>query len=170
MPRTILETERLVLREVSLADLDFIAEMVSDPVVMRYYPQTYDRGGAQAWIERTLHRYAADGHGFWLVADRRTGEPRGQVGVLRQDVDGVSETEVGYMIHRPYWRQGIAREAAAACHEHVFRTLNRPRVIALIRPTNLPSQATARKLGMAVEKRTYFRDYEHDVFVRLRAS
>ncbi len=170
MSRTILETPRLYLREITRDDLDFIAAMTGDAEVMRYYPQVLDRAGAQAWLERTLWRYSTEGVGFWLVVDRATNEPRGQVGVLMQEVDGVRETEVGYMIHRPYWRQGIATEAASACHDYVFRTLDRPRVIALVRPVNIPSQATARGLGMTVEKRTMFKDYEHDVFVKHRGA
>ena len=166
----IIETPRLVLREMTNDDLDFLAEMVGDPDVMRFYPQVYDREGAKAWLDRALMRYATDGHGFWLVVDRATGEPRGQVGVLKQDVEGRSEIEVGYMIHRLYWRQGLAFEAAAACHQYVFNVMNRSRVIALVRPVNLPSQAVARKLGMSIERRAMFRDFEHDIFVRNRPS
>lgn len=167
-PVVILHTPRFYLRQITRDDLDFLAAMVGDAEVMRYYPQVLDRAGAQAWLERMLWRYETDGVGFWLVVDRTTNEPRGQVGVLMQEVDGVRETEVGYMIHRPFWRQGIATEAALACHEYVFRTLDRPRVIALVRPVNTPSQATARRLGMTVEKQTLFKDYEHDVYIKRR--
>ena len=168
MTRWILETPRLKLREIEDSDIDFMAAMVGDPEVMRYYPMVYDRAGAQSWIDRARWRYAEQGTGFWLVIDRITNEPRGQVGVLQQEVEGVRESEVGYMIHRPYWRQGLAYEAAAACHDYLFHTLDQPRVIALVRPVNTPSQGVARKLGMTVEKRVMFRDYEHDVFVRHR--
>jgi ribosomal-protein-alanine N-acetyltransferase len=162
--KTILETSRLRLREMSLGDLDFIAAMLSHSEVMRFYPQLYSRDEAKSWIERQLGRYERHGHGLWLVEDRTTGEPRGQVGLLIQEVDGNEEPEIGYLIHHPFWRQGLATEAALAARNWAFGTLGLPRVISLIRPVNLPSQGVAGKLGMTPEKRTMFRDLEHIVF------
>jgi len=148
----ILETPRLALREMTIADLDFVAAMLGDPEVMRFYPRRLARDEAEGWIRRQVHRYRRDGHGLWLVLDRETGEPRGQVGLVNQEVDGVAEPEVGYLIHRPFWRQGLAAEAASATRDHAFGVLGRPRVVSLIRPENLPSRAVARRLGMTVEK------------------
>jgi RimJ/RimL family protein N-acetyltransferase len=160
-------SSRLVFRELSPGDLDFVAAMLSHPEVMRYYPQLYSRQEAQEWIERQLGRYARNGHGLWLVQDRATGEPRGQVGLLMQSFDGmngVEEPEIGYLIHRPFWRQGLATEAALATRAWAFETLGLDRVISLIRPENLPSQGVARKLGMTPEKRAQFHGLEHIVF------
>jgi RimJ/RimL family protein N-acetyltransferase len=162
--KTILETPRLLLREMSLGDLDFVVAMLSHPEVMRFYPKLYSREEAMAWIERQLDRYERHGHGLWLVEDRVTGEPRGQVGLLIQEVDGVEEPEIGYLIHHPFWRQGIATEAALATRDWAFGTLGLPRVISLIRPINLPSQGVAGKLGMTPEKRTIFWNFETIVF------
>ena len=159
----ILETSRLALREMSLGDLDFVAAMLAHPEVMRFYPQLYSREEARAWIERQLGRYARNGHGLWRVEDRATGEPVGQVGLVMQLIDGVEEPEIGYLIHRPFWRQGLATEAALGVRAWAFDTLGHERVISLIRPENLPSQGVARKLGMAPEKRTQFHDLEHIV-------
>ena len=92
---SILETPRLVFREMSFADLDFVAAMLADPEVMRYYPKCYSREEAKAWIQRNLDRYARDGFGRWLVLDRASGEPRGQVGLTLQEVEGKLEPEVG---------------------------------------------------------------------------
>jgi len=136
--RAILETPRLRLREMSLGDLEFVAAMLSHPEVMRFYPKLYSRQEAEAWIERQLGRYARNGHGLWLAEDRATGEPVGQVGLVMQPLDGAEEPEIGYLIHRPYWRQGLATEAALATRDWSFGTLGLPRVISLIRPENLP--------------------------------
>ena len=162
--KTILETPRLRLREMSPGDLDFIAAMLSHPEVMRFYPRPYSREEAKWWIGRQLDRYERHGHGLWLAEDRATGEPRGQVGLMIQEVDGVEEPEIGYLIHHPFWRQGLATEAALATRSWAFNTLKLPRVISLIRPVNLPSQGVAGKLGMTPEKRAMFRDLEHIVF------
>ena len=103
------------------------------------------------WIERQMRRYARHGHGLWLALDKATGQPVGQVGLLIQNVHGVEEKEVAYLIHRPFWRQGFATEAATACRDYAFTVLGRQRVIALIRPENVPSQKVARKLGLQPE-------------------
>src|SRR5258708_3893116 len=161
----ILQTPRLVFREMSLADLDFVAAMLADPEVMRFYPKCYSRDEAEAWIQRNLDRYARDGHGRWLVLDRATGEPRGQVGLVMQEVEGTLEPEVGYLIHRPFWRQGLAAEAARATRDYAFGVLGKRRVISLIRPENVPSQGVARKIGMRPEPRTVQHGgFEHLVF------
>jgi len=148
----------------SLGDLDFVAAMLSHPEVMRFYPKLYSRQEATSWIERQLDRYERHGHGLWLAEDRATGEPRGQVGLLIQEVDGIEEPEIGYLIHRPFWRQGLATEAALATRDWAFGMLGLPRVISLIRPVNLPSQGVAAKLGMTPEKRTTSWNLEHIVF------
>jgi RimJ/RimL family protein N-acetyltransferase len=80
---------------------------------------------------------------------------------------GAVEVGLGYIIQRPFWRKGFALEAAAASMDYAINALQRNRMVALVRPENLPSQAVARKLGMEVEKRTHHADYEHLVFVRM---
>jgi len=165
----VLLTERLALRELLPSDLDFVASMLGDSDTMRFYPRPYTREESAAWIDRQRRRYASDGHALWLVMLRESGEPVGQVGLVRQHVDGVTEDEVGYLIARRHWRQGFAAEAAKATRDHAFERLGRRRVISLIRPENLASQGVARKLGMSVEKSTCCFDVEHLVFAAHRA-
>jgi RimJ/RimL family protein N-acetyltransferase len=65
---------------------------------------------------------------------------------------------------------GVASEAAVASMEYARKMLGWSRVIALIRPENIPSQGVAMNLGMEVEKSTHHADYEHLVFVNRRAT
>ncbi len=166
----VLETQRLRLREIEPADLDFLVALLGDPEVMRYYPKPLDREGAAAWLERQRQRYARDGHGLWLVLDRVSGETLGQVGVLQQDLGDVVETEVGYLIARSHWRKGYAIEAARACRNWAFSSLGVDHVISLIRPENLPSQAVARSNGMTLERTIEWHGFTHHVFGIARAS
>jgi RimJ/RimL family protein N-acetyltransferase len=76
----VLETSRLRLREMVDGDLDFVAAMLSDPGVMRHYPKVLSRDEARDWIDRQRKRYAADGHGLWLVEARRESEPVSEPG------------------------------------------------------------------------------------------
>src|SRR5579871_4216856 len=124
MSNVILETRRLRLRELVASDLDFVAAMLDDADVMRYYPSRLDREGSRAWIERQQMRYARDGHGLWLLVDRETNEPVGQVGLVMHELTGLPRPrypEIGYLLHRPFWHRGFATEAAAAVRDHAFR-------------------------------------------------
>jgi [ribosomal protein S5]-alanine N-acetyltransferase len=171
MSSPLLETPRLILREMSPDDLDFVASMLADPEVMRFYPRCYSRDESKTWIERQWHRYARHGHGLWLVLEKSTSQPVGQVGLLIQRVDGVEEKEVAYLIHRPFWRRGFAAEAASACRDYAFTFFGREIVIALIRPENAPSQNVAMKLGMKPRPGTVQHGgFEHHVFEIARAE
>jgi ribosomal-protein-alanine N-acetyltransferase len=162
--KTILETGRLRLRELAANDLEFMAEMLANADVMRYYPKRLTRELSADWIARQVARYQSDGYGLWLAEQRDTGTPVGQVGLVRQTVNGVEETEVGYLIHRPYWRHGLATEGARACRDYAFAALRKPRVIALVRPDNVASQGVAKNLDMDVVGRAPLNGQEHLVF------
>jgi [ribosomal protein S5]-alanine N-acetyltransferase len=150
IPMFRLETPRTVMREILGNDAEFLLQMMSDPLVMRFYPKPADAKDVRDLINRMRAHYRDDGCGLWLVVDRESGEPLGRVGLLRQDVNGADEFEVGYMIHRPFWRRGLATEAATAVRDYAFRERGLKRVVSLIRPDNLPSQGVARRLGMEI--------------------
>jgi RimJ/RimL family protein N-acetyltransferase len=170
-PAIILTTDRLILRQLVPDDVDFLTELLGDPRVMRFYPQTYDRDGAVLWLNRSLERYAADGHGFWLTCDRQTLQPHGIVGVLKQQVEDREIIEVGYILHHRFWGRGFATEAARACRDWAFRNTAADTVYSLIRPINLPSQAVARRNGMQPEPDpVIFHDIEHHLFRIARAE
>jgi RimJ/RimL family protein N-acetyltransferase len=51
-----LQTERMVLRMMEMADVDDLMGIFSDPVAMRYYPSTKSRQEAQEWVRRVQER------------------------------------------------------------------------------------------------------------------
>jgi len=162
---TILETERLLLREFVPEDVDALAAVLSDPVAMRYYPAVPDRAGVIAWIERNRQRYADHGHGLWAMVLKSSGEVIGDCGLARQVVDETDEIEIGYHVRRDLWGRGYAPEAARGCQVYGFDRLGAERLIALIRPENLASRRAAEKAGLTLWKEVIWRDFVHCVYV-----
>ena len=160
----ILETPRLQLREFVPDDVNALARVLSDPQTMRYYPTPYDRTGVADWISRNRWRYQEEGHGLWGMVLKSSGELIGDCGLIRQMVDGVDETEIGYHVRRDYWGQGLATEAARACRDYGFASLNVERLISLIRPENLPSRRVAEKNDMKIIKEVTWRGLRHCVY------
>ena len=111
----ILETPRLMLRELVDEDVDALSRVLSDCETMRYYPAPYDRAGVEQWVARNRRRYANDGHGLWAMVLRESGELVGDCGLTRQEVEGEILLEIGYHLRRDLWGQGLAPEAARAC-------------------------------------------------------
>ena len=160
----ILETPRLVLRELSADDGDALALILSDAETMRFYPAPLDRTGVEDWIARNRRRYADHGHGLWALTLKPSGELIGDCGLTVQHVDGVDEIEIGYHVRRDLWGRGLATEAARACRDYGFTQLAAGRLISLIRPENEPSRRVAQKNGMRVWKEIAWHDLQHLVY------
>jgi len=161
---TVLESDRLRLRELRQEDFSALYAMFNDPLVMRYYPSTRDEAATQEWLDRMFSYYAESGLGLWAIELKDQAQFVGQCGLLLQDVDGIEELEIGYLLASAHWHQGYATEAARACKKHAFEVLGRDHVISLIRPINGPSRAVAMRNGMTVWKTTTFRGFETLVY------
>ena len=160
----VLETQRLRLRELAQTDFDELYAMFNDPLVMRYYPSTRDEAGTQTWLDAMVKGYATYGYSLWAVELKETAQFVGQCGLLRQEVDGQHEAEVGYLFKSDHWHKGYATEAAGACKAYAFGSLGCGHVISLIRPVNMASRAVAERNGMTVWKTTVFRGLEALVY------
>jgi RimJ/RimL family protein N-acetyltransferase len=166
--KTVLETERLLLREMTLDDVDVVAGMLGDPDVMRFWPRPYTRDEAVRWIERWVREYDEYGCGYWLLVDKATGEAAGQAGVVMLAIDGERAPSLGYIVDKRFWNRGYATEAAAACLEWALARW--PVVITPIRPENAASLRVAEKLGLSGERRTVYGGFEHSLFYARSAS
>jgi len=151
----VLQTERMVLRRMEMADVDDLMDIFSDPVAMRYYPGTKSRQEAEEWVLRVLRSYREHGFGLWVAVLEGSGEFAGQCGLTVQVVEGKDEVEIGYLFLRKFWGRGLATEAARAVRDHGFNTLGYERLVSLIDPGNLASRRVAEKVGLRLEKEVW---------------
>ena len=158
---TVLETPRLLLRELVPADIDFVADMLAHPDVSFYYERQFARADAQVWLDRQLERYRRDGHGLWLAVERATAEPVGQVGLALQDVEGERRPELGWLLARPSWGRGYATEAGLAVRVAAWSRWGYASVISLIRPMNQPSRRVAERVGLLPTREVEFHGSKH---------
>jgi len=147
-----IETRRLVLRRLTLDDADLLLAIFSDPVAMRYYDSTRDRDQTLGWIRWNLAMYEQRGHGMWAAFEREGRRFVGQIGLVAQEVQGNTETELGYLLQRSCWGRGFATEAARGCRDFGFRELDCDRLVSLIDPLNEPSRSVATRVGMRPER------------------
>ncbi len=152
----ILRTERLLLRELTLADTGDLCEIMQDPQAMTAYERTYDTPQVEEWIRRNMARYRQDGAGLWAVVRRQDGVLLGQCGLVYQQVEGLAFWEVGYLFKRRFWHQGYATEAARACRDYAFSTLGAPAVYSIVKHNNLPSQRVAQRNGMHIHRTVHY--------------
>ncbi len=154
----VLETKRLILREMTLYDVDDLLAIFSDPETMQFYPQPFDRQMTQTWIERNIQRYAHHGFGLWALILKENGKLIGDCGLVIQEVDDVEEIEIGYHLCRNLWGKGLATEAAQTCRDYGFNQLGFDRLISLINPANIASRRVAEKNGMRLIKEIEWRN------------
>ena len=143
-----IETERLLLRPYTLSDFDSLYEIMSDPETMQHYPAPYDEEKTRNWITWNMDNYEKYGFGLWAVVLKETGEFIGDCGITLQNIDGEILPEIGYHIHKKYWRRGFAKEAARAVRDWGFRNTQYDIFYSYMKYTNIGSWSTALANGM----------------------
>lgn len=153
MAKVILETTRLILREMTPSDLPDLSAILQDELTMYAYEGAFNDAETQEWLNRNLKRYQEDSVGLWAVILKDTGAMIGQAGITMQNVEGERVPEVGYLFNRSYWRHGYATEAAVACKEYSFDILGYSEIFTIVRDTNISSLNVAIRNAMLIRKR-----------------
>ena len=147
-----IETEHLILRFVSEADLPAVYEIFSHPEVMRYwsYPPWIDRSQAEQWLSRVREGYRTQ-TAFQLGIERRADHILVGTCTLFQFEAASRRAEIGYALGRPYWGSGYMHMALKALLQYAFQTLDLNRLEADIDPRNGASAKTLERLGFQKE-------------------
>ena len=163
-----LDSERLLYREMDEHDFDAVAGILRDPEVRRIWEQEFPDEEVRAWIERRQRGYRQNGIDYLLAVEKATGEPIGQVGVLREEIDSQTVWGVGYILRGDCRGKGYATEGARRMAAYAFDELGADRIVCDIRPINAPSLAVARRLGMtrtgSFVKMVHGQPMEHLIF------
>jgi len=152
---TVLETERLLLRELTVDDAEFILTLLNDPAFLRYIGDKKVRNldDARQYI---LNGPAAsyDRHGFGLncVELRETHMPIGMCGLLKREE--LPDPDIGFALMPDFRNKGIAFEAADAVLRDGRERLNLQRILAITSLDNEASIDLLQRLGFSFERIT----------------
>ena len=146
--KKILETKRLILRELNDDDFDSLKKVLSDPITMKFYLEPYDDNGVRKWIRWCKASYEKRGFGLWAVILKETGEMIGDCGVSMQTIDDELKPEIGYHLRRDYHRMGLGSEMTQAVKDYFFNNFDFDEVYSYMNKDNIASYKTAEKNGM----------------------
>jgi len=158
-----LETERLILRSFTRADLDAHAAKLANPDVVRHLGgQLFNREDSWRRLTMAVGQWPLLGYGYWAVEAKADGRLIGEVGFadfergMTPDISGAPE--MGWVFDTSVHRQGVAGEAARAALDWIGATYAPPEITAIISIENAKSMRLAERLGFIREPDAIYRD------------
>ncbi len=161
-----LETERLVLRRFTEADVGNLFDLDGDPEVMRFL--TGGKSTPRDLIENeTLPRFLAyyersERFGFWAAIEKSAGAFLGWFAFHPPEGGGSDEVELGYRLEKSSWGKGYATEGSRALIRKGFTELGVRRVFAQTMAVNTASRRVMEKAGLAYA-RTFHEDWQEPI-------
>jgi RimJ/RimL family protein N-acetyltransferase len=149
----VLETERLVLRKITLDDAAFILELVNDPSFLRYIGDKRVRTieDAREYISRgPVDSYRRHGFGLYLTELKQDSVPIGICGLVKRDT--LEDPDIGFAFLPRFWAKGYAIESASAVLAHALDFLKLVRILAIASPDNHASIRVLAKLGLRFDR------------------
>jgi len=155
--KNLIETERLVLRKISLEDKEELFRLHSNPEVQKYTgePVVKSVEEIEEAIRTRIIDYEKYGFGRWATILKKEKQFVGWAGLAY--LPEFDEIDLGYRFLPEYWGSGIATEAAHAILAYGFDQLELKRIIAIAMKENRASIRVMEKIGMEFDK---FAPYE----------
>ena len=147
----ILETKRLLLREMTEADAEHLVRLAQNPNVTKYLPDPplADVEEAKQILETVIFPQYANGIGRWAVILKGTGEFVGWCGL--KYYAQLNEYDLGYRYLEEYWGCGYATEAAQAVLNYGIERLPMARIVGKAMVENIGSRRVLEKIGLVFE-------------------
>ncbi len=152
-PRKILETERLVLREFSIDDAEFILTLLNTPGWLEYIGDKNVRTVEDAvnYLENgPIKSYKENGFGLWLTSLKNNGTPIGMCGLVNRE--SLEDIDIGFALLPENSNLGYGYEIAQATINHAKHVLGIEKIVAITDSNNVPSIKLLNKLGLQFEK------------------
>ncbi|MFI6041877.1 GNAT family N-acetyltransferase [Nocardia sp. NPDC051321] len=151
-----LETERLILRRFTAADVDDLVWLDSDPAVLRYLTgaPTPRCEIENEVLPKILHDYQLGSVGRFAAIERSTSAFVGWLALQPPQDGSATDVELGYRLAASAWGRGYATEAARALIRKGFTELGVERVWAETMAVNIASRRVLKKSGL-----TYVRTF-----------
>ena len=152
---TILETDRLILRDLQESDLPALIAMNQDPEVMQYFPKPYSQEESLRLYQGIQDEVKAYGYSLLAVEEKSSQEFIGLVGLHHSDLRifaGKEAVEIGWRLRKEFWNRGYATEAAQACLDFAFQQAGLSEVYSFTSLLNQLSQKVMQKLSMEFVK------------------
>jgi len=147
----VIQTERLVLRQLDLNDAAFVFELLNEPAFLRFIGdkgvKTLD-GARDYMLKGPIDSYGRHGFGLY-AACLLDGTPIGICGLVKRD--GLADVDVGFAFLSRHCAKGYAVESASAVLIHARQVLRLPRIVAITSPENWGSIAVLEKIGLRFE-------------------
>ena len=153
----VLETDRLVLRQLSTEDAEFILELVNEPSWLRFIG---DKGirtidDARSYIlTGPVASYNRFGFGLYLTELKDSRIPIGICGLVKRE--SLKDVDIGFAFLSKFWGKGYAQESASAVIAFAKRALGLSRIVAITTPDNHSSIKVLEKLGFCYEQMVRF--------------
>ncbi len=150
--KTLIETERLLLREITLDDKEGMFKMYSDPAVQKYTgePLVESIEEMERAIKSRINNYAKYGYGRWAAFLKKEMQFIGWAGLAY--LPEFDEIDLGYRFLPKYWGMGFATEASHAVLRYGFDVLKLKKIIAIAMKENKASIRVMEKVGMEFDK------------------
>lgn len=153
MTLAVLETLRLSLRRLTLADAPFMLELLNDPSFIRHIGDKGVRSieGAEAYLrDGPLASYQQFGFGLMLVRLKDEETPIGICGLIKRET--LQDVDVGFAYLPAFRGQGYAIEATRAVLAYGKRQFGLSRIVAIVAPGNASSIRVLEKAGLEFER------------------
>jgi [ribosomal protein S5]-alanine N-acetyltransferase len=143
-----LQTNTLILRPLEKTDAEVLHRIYQSEGVLRYFPVTTPPPleKVQRFIAGQQAHWEKYGYGNWGILPEGGSEIIGWVGL--QYLPELKETEVGFLLDRPFWGKGYATQSALASLNFGFQSIHLDHIIALVHAENLASRWVIEKCGM----------------------
>ncbi len=163
----LLETKRLILRELDLDDLDTMYALDTDPNVMKYiwtcHSKPISKKEELERIKRSMVYYDRHpGLGVFTTIEKDSNSIIGWSSL--KDLDNSEHTEVGYRYFEEFWGKGYATEAATALRDHGFKNVGLNEIVAVTHPDNKASQKVLLKIGLSYRGKAHYYNVDVDFF------